>query len=97
MSFFTPKNTQPGLQEAIDTALLKLKETTPGSEDYAEIVTQLDKLYKAKSYTKDEPLVKLDTVITVGANLLGIVAILSFEQARVVTSKALAMVLKAKV
>lgn len=91
----TPKS---GLDDAIDQAFLALKTHDATSPEYSTIVDQLDKLYKIKSsYDKDNKnSVSLDQVIAVAGNLAGIIMILGYENAHVVTSKALGFVMKSK-
>lgn len=84
------------LKEAIDTALLALKELTPGSDEYAKVVDQLDKLYKMNAL-KGANRVSADGWLAAGASLAGIVAILAYEHAHVVVSKAVGFVPKIKI
>lgn len=87
-----------GLDEAIELAFSHLQEHSPDSDEYSKIVDQLDKLYKIKSsYEKDNKrTVSTDQLIAVAGNLAGILLILNFERAGIVTSKALSFVLKSK-
>lgn len=87
-----------GLEDAIDAALFELKAHDAHSDEYSKIVDQLDKLYKIKSsYDKDNKTsVSMDQIVAVVGNLAGIVMILGYENAHVVTSKALGFVMKSK-
>lgn len=86
------------LEDAIDNLLSEMKSTDPISDEYGKLVERLDKLHKMKVAEKDNrKRVSADTIVTVGANLAGIVLILGFERAHIVTSKALGFVLKSKV
>lgn len=91
-----PKN-QPkdGLDEAIEDVLEAMKDLDPTYDDYAVLVEHLDKLHKIKTYKKEDRVSK-DTMLMVGANLAGIVMIMSYEKAHVITSKAFGMLLKAR-
>jgi hypothetical protein len=91
--------TEPSaLEDAIDNLLSEMKSTDPISDEYGKLVERLDKLHKMKVAEKDNrKRVSADTIVTVGANLAGIVLILGFERAHIVTSKALGFVLKSKV
>lgn len=96
--FHKTQTTTSGLDDAIDQAFSELKTHNPVSPEYSTIVDQLDKLYKIKSsYDKDNKnSVSLDQVVAVVGNLAGIIMILGYENAHVVTSKALGFVMKSK-
>jgi len=83
------------LEKAIDQVLKEMETVTADSPEFAKMVDRLVTLHKA--LPEKERKVKWDTLITVAGNLAGIVMILSFERAHVVTSKALSFVLKSKV
>jgi ABC-type hemin transport system substrate-binding protein len=83
------------LQTAIDETLAQLKGLEATSNEYIEIMEQVTALYKLQE--KNSPKrVSPDTVLVVVGNLAGIALILGYEQAHVVTSKALAFVIKSK-
>lgn len=87
-----------GLDETIDYVQEKLLTMDPDSEEFAKTLDQYDKLQKIKSSErKDEDRLSKDVLVTVAANIVGIVAILSYEHVHPVTSKALGFVLKTKV
>jgi hypothetical protein len=92
----TPDTTSPKVTAALNKALLELENYPAHSKEYAEIVKQIVELHKLHAHKRDY-LVSPDTLVTVGANLLGIVAILSFEQTRVIATKALGFVAKVKI
>lgn len=96
MSIMKRKDETQNLKDAIDLAVLKLTTLDPTSNEYATIVDQLDKLYKMRITTKPQP-VPLEALIAVGGNLIGIVSIIGFERANVLTSKALGFVLKSRI
>lgn len=85
-----------GLDKAIADVLSEMETVTADSDEYARMVDQLDKLCKMRTYKKD-PSVKLDTIVAVAGNLAGIIVILGFERAHVITSKALGFVIKSRV
>lgn len=88
----TPK--QPTeLDKTITKVHAHLDGLTPDSDEYAKAIAQLDRLYKMKTYKKESS-VKPDTLISAGVNLAGIVLILGFERAHVLSSKALGFVRK---
>lgn len=92
----TPEE-KSGLDEVIDNVQEEMLKNDPFSDDFAKMTDQLDKLYKIKSnIKKDDNRVSKDVLVTVGANLAGILMILSYEHVHPVTSKALGFVLKTK-
>lgn len=81
------------LEETIDAALAELKDLKTTDTDYQTTLDRVKELYKLKE--QDAPKrVSPDTLATVLGNLAGIVLILNYEQAHVVTSKAISFVLK---
>lgn len=84
------------LDEAINRVLSRMQYLEPDSEEYGTLVQRLDKLYSMKNSSSNNR-ISADAMITVGANLLGIILILGYERAHVVTSKALGFVVKSKV
>lgn len=81
---------------ALHRALLETENYPTHSDEYAKIITQITELHKLHAH-KREYVISPETLVTVGANLLGIVAILSFEQTRVIATKALGFVVKSKI
>lgn len=85
------------LEETIETLLLEMSLTESTSDEFGKLLDRLEKLHKMKAVEKDSRnRVSPDAILTVGANLAGIVLILGFERAHIVTSKALSFVLKTK-
>lgn len=82
------------IHKAIDQVTTEMASVTADSPEFAKMVDQLVTLQKA--LPAKESRLKLDTLVTVGANLAGIILILGFEKANVVTSKALSFVMKAR-
>lgn len=97
MSTPTPDN-KPTLNEAIDHLLLEMQSHKAHTDEFSKCVDQLTKLYDIKkSIEKDnKKIVSYDQLFAVAGNLAGILLILNFERAGIVTSKALSFVLKAK-
>jgi DNA repair ATPase RecN len=92
---FTKTDIEPThLEKVIDLALDKLEDLDPASDEYARIVEQLDKLHNMSP--KKEASLKPEMLLNVAANLAGILAILNYERAHVVTSKALGFVFKTR-
>ena len=85
------------MQTAINDILDEMKETSGASEEHAQLTEQLVKLNDAK-VSKDSVNVKVKEAALVGlANFAGILTIVHYEQIGVVTSKALSLLLKAKI
>lgn len=91
------KEERPGLDMAIDHALTQLQNHSPDSSEYIKIVDQLERLYKLQvpSAEPAKPVSK-DAIIAVVGNIAGIVMILGYEKAHVITTKALGFVIKSK-
>lgn len=83
------------LDEAVDRLLLDLERQSIGSEEYDKTLELLSKLQKMRADEKPAPISK-DTMLTVGANLLGIMMIIGYEHQHVLTSRALNMLQKPK-
>ena len=91
---FTRRSREPSrLDKVIDTLLEQMLETENGTDEYKLALDQLVKLYKMKE-TETPRRVSPDTLILVAGNLVGVVLILGYERAGVVTSKALAFLTK---
>jgi hypothetical protein len=88
------QNDPSHLEKVIDNTLTKLEDHDPTSDEFAIVVDQLTKLNQLLP-TK-EPWVKPEVLITAGANLAGILAILNFEKFNVITTKAIGFVVKSR-
>lgn len=78
----------------IEYQLNKLRNTTK-PELYAEILGHLDRLYKMKE-AETSRRVSPDTLALIGANLLGIMIIITHEYTNPITTKALQFAIKPK-
>jgi hypothetical protein len=83
------------LEMVINDALSSFGEVTIGTPEYTKKVDELTKLYKLKEMNSHGK-VSADTLAIVAGNLLGIVMILSYERAHVITTKALGFVMKSR-
>lgn len=93
---FKNKDNRTLLEKEIDELVLELDQYPKTSKEYAEMITQLERLYKAKSY--DEPRrISPDAKATIAANLLGILLILSYEKTDIITTRAINFVTKGRV
>lgn len=91
MKLFTKKKTN--LELEIDGVIETMTSIAPYSEEYNVAMNNLERLYKLKNERK----VKSDTVMIVAGNLLGILLILGYERANIITTKALGFVMKGRV
>lgn len=89
----TPDPTDEPLEKEIEHVLASLADLEPESKEYAKAMAQLVKLYDLKPQPLDR--VKKDTWVLAGANVLGIILIVSHERAHVVTSRAVSLIGKA--
>lgn len=88
------KKTEPSsLENEIERLLEVLKDTDPTELNYATTADQLVKLYKLKEVDSKKR-VSPDAMAAAATNLAGILLILNFEHAHVMTSKALGFVVK---
>ena len=89
------KTTEPSELDKVITQLLEdMQDTSTDTEEYAKMVDHLTKLYKLKE-TDLPKRVSPESWAAIAGNLAGILLILNFERAGVVTSKALGFVTKA--
>lgn len=93
----TKKIKRTKLEKEIDQVLEELSYVSAGSEEYEIIVKNLAALYEVKGKEKTRNSIAPDTLAVVAGNLLGIIMILGYEKANVITSKALGFVLKGRV
>jgi len=80
----------------IDCVLEIMSTLPPDSKEYTTITDNLEKLYKVKNESK-KGVVSRDTIVVVVGNLLGIVLILGYERANIITTKAIQFVLRGRV
>lgn len=79
------------LEKAIDQLLSEMANFSGDDDEYAKMADQLEKLYKLKAIDKPDR-VDANTLALIAGNLAGIVMIVGYERANVVTSKALGFV-----
>ncbi|QBZ73590.1 hypothetical protein SEA_ROSAASANTEWAA_26 [Streptomyces phage RosaAsantewaa] len=82
------------LDAEIDRLLNRLSEIAPDSDEYAKTNEQLIKLYKLNEDTNSKKRVSPDALAQVAGSLAGIVLILGYERAGIITSKAMSFVMK---
>lgn len=92
---FNRKPADPHLDEAIDSVYADLKGFHAQEESHSKVVDQLTALYKLKE-TNSKSKISPDTIAIISGNLLGIVMIVGYERANVITSKAMQFVKAAR-
>lgn len=91
------EETHSDLEEAITDLISELRGHDAHAEEYTAAAANLKTLMETREI--EEEIEKpwrpdANTVAVVAGNILGIVAILTFEKANVITSKSLSMILK---
>lgn len=97
---FTKKhNTKDkALDTEIQEVLSEMRDINKAHPDYETHLDKLERLYKLKlNIQHEKKTVSPDALVAAGASIAGIVMILGFEQANVLTSKAMSFVFKPKV
>lgn len=83
------------LSAAIDRVSALLATYDTNSEEYANTLSYLERLYALKTETRKYR-VSPDSMLIVAGNLLGILIIVAYEQKHVFGSKAISFISKAK-
>lgn len=73
----------------------ELRNATKDDEEYEKTLARLERLYKIKELEKSNR-VSADTWALIGANLLGIVIVITHEYTNPITTKALNFAIKPK-
>lgn len=81
------------LDEVISALMQDMLLVDTGTKEYATLLGHLVALNKLREINAPKPISR-DTMLVVAGNLAGIVLILSYENTRVITSKAIGFVLK---
>lgn len=86
---------QRQLEEEYIRILAVLPMHQADSQDYAKLLTSAERIHGLMDIKKSSP-VSRETLLTVGANLLGILLIIKHEDVNVITSKALGFVIRVR-
>lgn len=91
-------HSQKLIEEEFERTLAVMKTTLHESKEYAAMLNAAQRLHEMMN-TKEETSssVSRETLVTVGANLLGILMIIRHEFAHPLTSKALSFVIRPRV
>jgi hypothetical protein len=83
------------LERELENSIVHLKTEATGSDEYAKTLTIVERLHGLMD--KETPSgVSKETLVTVGANLIGILLIIKHEHVNVISSKALGFVLRTR-
>jgi hypothetical protein len=95
--FWKKKDPTP-LDQVIEMSLKDLITFSPGTQEYDIRLTRLERLYRQKEWETPKPeALSPNVMVSVGANLLGILMIIRHEHVNVIASKALSFVVKTRV
>jgi hypothetical protein len=86
-------NNQRLIEVELDRTLIQLKAERVTDEEYAKTLSLAERLHKMLDKEKPASVSK-DTMLTVGANLVGIILILKHEHVNVISSKALGFIMR---
>ena len=93
-TFLRPKGLN-ALDLEIERLVNQLGNTNPVDKDYKTISDNLKALCEARE-KKNDRVISAETLVSVGANLIGLLVILNFEKTGVITSKALSFLWRGK-
>ena len=89
------KPKQSKLDLAIDVLLGEMLEPGYAADDWAKMIEQQTKNYQLKEQdSRSRP--SADTLLIVGANIVGIILIIGHERASIITTKALGFIMRLK-
>ena len=86
-------NNQRLIEVELDRTLIQLKAERVTDEEYAKTLSLVERLHKMLDKEKPASVSK-DTMLTVAANLVGIILILKHEHVNVISSKALGFIMR---
>jgi hypothetical protein len=89
-----PKH-QRMIEDDLEHILALLPITQPDTPEYAKLLTSAERLFAMLDHKRSAPISR-DTLLTVGANLLGILLIIKHEDVNPITSKALGFVIRTR-
>jgi hypothetical protein len=90
---FTRAKEPTRLQTALDRALENLDQKGVATDEYVKTLAVVTELHKMKEAEKPSS-VNPDTLLLVGANLVGILLIIRHEHVNVITSRAMNALIK---
>jgi hypothetical protein len=91
---------KPRHQRMLEEELVRVLAVLPlhqaDTEEYAKLLNSAKRVRRLMDTPKPSPPVNRETLLTIGANLLGILLIIKHEDVNVITSKALGFVLRVR-
>lgn len=84
---FYKSEAEKNLDRLINEHVDFMRTSVAGTDEYSTQSEELERLFKARSYIANR-FIDPNTLLTIGANILGIILIMSYERANVITSKA---------
>ncbi len=95
--FNRKKDDKPNnLEDALNELFTELAHVEGDTEKYDKLTDQIEKLMKLREHNKPRKPVDPNTLILAGANILGIIVIVGYEQKHVLHSKAMSFIRSAK-
>lgn len=95
MSYFFKDDKPTPVDSQIEAILLEMQSSGVTSTEYQLLLENLERLNDIKA-KQGRDRISRDTLAIIGANLLGILVIVGYEHAHVMTSKALTHIIKPK-
>lgn len=95
MAIFTRRNKDNYYEHLIESVVFQMNSTEELTEEYATLLARLEKLERLNKEV-NEPLLDANKTLLVAGNIVGILAVLHYEQVHVVASKALPLIMKLK-
>lgn len=92
---FFVKETASRLDGEIDVVIDRMKQEGPDSDQYPKLMGMLERLEELKAKERPKK-VSRDTMFIVIGNLVGVAAILLYEDTHVITSKAMSQLYRPK-
>jgi predicted RNase H-related nuclease YkuK (DUF458 family) len=91
---FSSKPANQNASDALVKAYEELSKHSATSEEYATVVLRIQALEEINAHADKSNRVSPDTKALIGANIAGIVMVLGYEKANIITSKAFSMLLR---
>ena len=85
------------IEEELQEAISQMENYDAGSDEYYNAAKSISELMKSINTREDGKWYHNGTLLVVGGNILGVIMILTFEKANVITSKAFNYLIKGRV
>jgi hypothetical protein len=97
MKIFTKRDKRTAIDKEIDRVTEIVSLLDPVSEEYTKVNENLTELKEGKAKDKANTKISKDVIVTGLFSVIGILIIVGYEQANVMGSKALGLVIKGRV